>query len=65
MNTTGMFALFMLFGMPLVAILLGRIIHKRDPLTSPELEVRRLEACAKRTSVNSAKAGRYRPAASQ
>ncbi|MDG1484266.1 MAG: hypothetical protein P8R54_32035 [Myxococcota bacterium] len=62
MNITGMFAFF---GMPLVAILLGRIIGKRDPLTSPELEVRRLEASTTRSSVDSAKAGLYRLAASQ
>ena len=42
-----MFALFMVFGMPVIAILLGAVIFSVYRLKSRELEVRRLEASAK------------------
>ncbi len=48
-----MFAIFMIFGMPFVAILLGMIIYKHYQLKSRELEVRRLEASAKLISAGS------------
>lgn len=42
-----MFAIFMIFGMPFVALLLGAVIFSLYRLKSRELEVRRLEASAK------------------
>ena len=47
MNITGMFAIFMLFGMPLITLLLGGVVFSLYRLKSRELEVRRLEASAK------------------
>ena len=48
-----MFALFMILGMPLVTILLGRVIDKHYQLKSRELEVRHLEDSAKLLSAGS------------
>lgn len=42
-----MFAIFMIFGMPFIALLLGAVIFSVYRLKSRELEVRRLEASAK------------------
>ncbi|MFT4978777.1 MAG: hypothetical protein ACI8S6_004687, partial [Myxococcota bacterium] len=47
MDITGMFAIFMVFGAPLAALLLAALIFAVYRLKSRELEVRRLEASAK------------------
>ena len=47
MDIVGMFAIFMVFGMPFVTILLSIVIYKHYALKGKELDVRRLEASAK------------------